>query len=293
MKKESSVQLVLGTVQFGLAYGVAGRGSVVPHQEARAILARAWELGVRLLDTAPGYGDIEEHLAELTRNYSFSLVSKVPALPRDANADEIAEFVTDSIHRSHKRLGARLQTILFHRGDDLLEMHGQSAWDAASKICDQANVGLGASFYCPAAAVAAKARFPLAAVQVPGNVFDQRLLDSAVSSGLRGVEVHLRSVFLQGLLFLPRELAAARIPKAARALTAWEQWCAARNVTPLRSALGFAKSLPGVRYCIVGVDRLEQLEQIATAWEECSPVSLAALASTDEAVIDPRRWNAA
>ena len=108
--------------------------------------------------------------------------------------------------------------------------------------------------------------------------------------GLEGVEVHLRSVFLQGLLLLPPDAAAAHVPTAMRPLAAWTQWRNERGLDPVRGAIGVAKSLPGVRYCVVGVDRQSQLEEIIEAWASTGPLEAAFLATTDEDVIDPRRW---
>ena len=76
-----AVELALGTVQFGLTYGVAGRGEPVPEREIKDILALAWRAGVRTLDTASAYGDIEERLGGLMRDRAFKVTSKIPALP--------------------------------------------------------------------------------------------------------------------------------------------------------------------------------------------------------------------
>jgi aryl-alcohol dehydrogenase-like predicted oxidoreductase len=288
-----AVELALGTVQFGTTYGVAGRGAIVPANEVREILAKAWECGVRVLDTAPVYGDIEQRLGDLAGDHPFAMVSKVPALPADAASVGVAPFVIGAIGESRVRLGVRLRTILFHRGEDLLGPHGEAVWRAATDAVAGSEIRLGASFYSPETAAEAHARFALAVVQLPGNVLDQRLVLPSAISGLTGVEIHLRSVFLQGLLLLPRDRAVTRVPRAAGALEAWAKWCAGRGVAPLRAALSVARSLPGVRYCVVGVDRLGQLEEIVAAWRETETLYLPALATADEDVIDPRRWSAA
>jgi aryl-alcohol dehydrogenase-like predicted oxidoreductase len=288
-----SVELALGTVQFGTAYGVAGRGEAVPEHEVQALLATAWEAGIRLLDTAPGYGDIEQRLDRLAGEYRFAVVSKVPALPRDASAAEVSEFVASSIGRSLERLRGRLEIILFHRSEDLLGPHGEAAWRAANVAVAQANIRIGASCYAPEVAVAIHRRFAAPVVQLPGNALDQRLAQPEAVAALRGVEIHLRSVFLQGLLLMPTAGAAARIPASAAALAAWHQWCADRGLEPLQAALGVAKSLPNVRHCVVGVDRREQLEAIVAAWRRAQPQRSEAIASEDADVIDPRRWGTA
>lgn len=287
----SSVELAIGTAQFGTAYGIAGRGEAVPHREARRILDAAWHFGVRAIDTAPSYGDIEDRLTGITGGHPFSIISKIPALLEDGDGDSIANFVTDSIRRSRNRLGDRLSTILFHRGEDLLGRYGVEAIKAAQLELRGTNVRVGASCYSPIMATAIHARHELSVVQLPGNALDQRLASSSAREGLRGVEIHLRSAFLQGLLLLPLDTAMDRVPRASTPLRTWTSWCDERMISPLRAALSAVKMMPGIRYCIVGVDRLTQLEEIIGAWNDSVALDVRSLSCTDESVIDPRRWS--
>lgn len=278
-------------MQFGLAYGIAGRRTPVPEEEVRSVLNAAWRGGIRLLDTAPAYGDIEQRLAALAGAHAFQFVSKIPALTDGADASRVAEAVATSVRTSRERLGTGLAVLLFHRGEDLCDRHGEVAWRAATDAIAGTAIRLGGSFYSPAAAAVTRARFPLAVAQLPGNVLDQRL--ASASERLADVEIHLRSVFLQGLLLNPPHDTASRVPKAAEPLAAWQAWCAEQCVPPLSAALGVARALPRVRVCIAGVDSLPHLENILVAWREAPPLMLPGLACTDEDVIDPRRWKAA
>ena len=286
------IELALGTVQFGTAYGIAGRGLAVPEGEVRAILALAADRGIRVLDTAPNYGDIEDRLAHLVGDLPFEIVSKISALPPHASIGAAGAFVAESIARSIGRLGSRLSTLLFHREDDLFGPCGDAMWRAA-ETASRGGLRLGVSCYGPETAIALRRRYAIAVAQLPGNAFDQRLAVPGVADGLQGVEIHLRSVFLQGLLVMPQADAVERIPAAVASLGAWSAWCSTRGVRPVTAALGIAKSLPGVRLCVVGVDRLEHLDEILRAWDEAVPCSAAALASTSPDVIDPRRWTTA
>ena len=193
----------------------------------------------------------------------------------------------EAVARIKARLGASLRTVLFHRAEDLTGADGVEAWNAACESLHDSGIELGASCYSPADACALRDRFALQVVQLPGNALDQRLRAVTLPPGL---EIHLRSVFLQGLLLLSPSAAAARVPQAARTIERWHRWCAERGLAPLAAALGAAKALPGVRYCVVGVDRAAQLEEILDAWSGCGPLHDPALAVDDGAIIDPRRW---
>lgn len=280
------IELALGTAQFGMAYGVAGRGHAVPENEVRAILRRAHELGVRVLDTASVYGDIEGRLATLAGDAPFSVVTKLPPLPAGVSAADTDSFVKAAIRGARARLGSLLHTMLFHRAEDLLGPQGDAAWRACESDGENRGLRFGVSCYEPATLQQICQRLPIATAQLPGNALDQRLYAAARTD----VEIHLRSLFLQGLLLMPLEQAVARVPAASSALARFHDWCRVRGLSALEAALAFAKGLPGVRVCVVGVDSQAHLEAIAAAWSNAPVLRDVAVQSDDLDVIDPRRW---
>lgn len=283
----SGVELALGTVQFGMEYGIAGRGDRTSPAEAREVLALAWRAGVRLLDTAPAYGGVEARLADLVGDCGFEVVSKIPALPSNLTNAAAGAFVQAAIRRSRERLGARLRTMLFHSASDLNGPLGAAIWQAAVEAVRDSGIVLGASCYSPREAAELTSTFPVQVVQLPGNAFDQRLRAQGLSSR---IELHLRSVFLQGLLLLDEERVATRMPKALPAMQRWRLWYEKHGLSPLRAALSIAKALPGARYCVVGVESAEQLGQVLSAWNSAEPIEALSLATEDAAIIDPRCW---
>lgn len=281
------VELALGTVQFGMRYGVASPDRLLTSIELQQIFSSAWEGGIRVLDTAPAYGNIEERLATLFGPYAFSTVSKIPAIPHDLSMAQVEQFVTSAIDQTRKHLGESLNTLLFHCSDDLLAPNGDRLWQIAAKAIADSTIRLGVSCYSPAELQRLGEKFPIDVAQLPGNVLDQRLYSLKLS---QPVELHLRSIFLQGLLLLPLSAASRALPDASQALKIWHAWCNEQGLTPLHAALGIAKGLPGVRYCVVGVDSLAHLNAIIEAWADVQPLQIAALASHDLGIIDPRRW---
>lgn len=290
------MELALGTVQFGMQYGIAGRDSAVPPDEAGVILRRAHALGVRVLDTAAAYGDIEERLRSLTDGLDFRVVSKLPPRPAGVvGAPAAARWAEAQVRRSRERLGSSLSAMLFHRADDLLESDADALWQGASEACARLGIGaLGASVYDTATLGRLCARFPIALAQLPGNAFDQRVAQVPLDTGLPArPALHLRSAFLQGLLLMRDEDVAARLPAALPAVRRWRSWCAERELPPLQAALGIVKGFDGVSHCVVGVDSLAQLEQIVDAWRAAGPITAPELATDDARIIDPRHWKAA
>jgi aryl-alcohol dehydrogenase-like predicted oxidoreductase len=284
------MELALGTVQFGLAYGITSRAAPVPASEVRALLRCAHSAGIRVLDTAAAYGDIEERLDALCCDHDFRIVSKLPALPDGIDAAMIDDWVRVHAERSQRRLGARLSALMFHRGDDLEGPHGAALWSALSHWCAGAGLKAGASCYTPELATRLASFDGFAITQLPGNALDQRVADAWPQSP--GFEVHLRSAFLQGILLAPSDDALARVPAAREPLARWQQWCADRGEPRLRAALGIVKSFKAVSFCVVGVDGLAHLEQILDAWEAARPIHAPELRCMQPDVVDPRRWSA-
>ena len=280
-------EIALGTAQFGLNYGIAGRGEVVPRKEVYQILERAWDLGIRRIDTAPVYGTIEKGLKTLLKKYPFKVVSKIPFVPVHLDKDDIAHFTLNNIRRSQNNLEDSLDILLFHRSDDLFTEHANFIWEVASKALKNLNIRLGVSCYSPDELRNLCKRFPIQVSQVPGNAFDQRLKSS---HGIPNIEIHLRSVFLQGILLLSTDQISVKLPKAKEALKNWRTWCEENNLSPLQGALNFVKFHPDISYCVIGVDRLSQLEEIYNCWTTLQSMKTHPPRVDDLDIIDPRCW---
>lgn len=280
------IELALGTVQFGVAYGLQGRSKPVSDAEAKDILTLASRSGIVRLDTAAAYGNIEERLVGLIGDLDFQIVSKVPPLPVDA--DDPTSFVLASIVQSRLRLGERLRGILFHHAADLNGTRGNVAWEQARQLCASSDLALGVSIYDPAEACFANGKKPFDMVQLPSNVFDQRLQSATAELGT--AEISIRSAFLQGLLLMPYNAAVNRVPQAAGALRQWHDWCEHKEISPLVAALSVIKGLSSARYCIIGVDYVSQLEDILVAWDQANAINASELAIAEPDIIDPRRW---
>ena len=282
------MELALGTVQFGLPYGIAGRPVQVPETEVLAILARAWQLGIRMLDTAAAYGDIERRLSRLMGDRAFTVVTKISQIPIDMAPAHATTWIACELDRARSRLGPHLNAVMMHRAEDLCTPQADMVWAVCTDFARQYGVHLGVSCYDIPTLNSLCLRHSLEVVQLPGNAFDQRLNTTALQQP--AIEVHLRSAFLQGLLLMPHAEAAARVPSARQALQRWHAWCSRRELPPLVAALGLVKGLPHVSHCVVGVDDVGQLEAISAAWQVAPVLHGPELAVFESAIIDPRCW---
>jgi aryl-alcohol dehydrogenase-like predicted oxidoreductase len=286
-------RLALGTVQFGLPYGVANHGGQVSLEEARGILALASERGLDTLDTAIAYGNSETQLGSIGVRH-WRVVTKLPAMTSDVR--DIESWVRTNVANSLKRLNVeRLYGLLLHRSNDcLLGGRGAELLSTMNSLKQEGVVGkIGVSIYDPDELDALGNRVALDLVQAPFNVLDQRLKASGWLTRLKrwGAEVHIRSVFLQGLLLMKPE---NRPPKFSRWSTLWQEWdgwLAAAHLTPVKACVGFALAQNEIDRVVVGVDSVAQLSELMDIAEPCEAVPPVRLSTEDIDLLNPSRWS--
>ena len=284
-------RIALGTVQFGMPYGVTNATGQVPEREVGRILELYAEQGGDTLDTAIAYGDSERVLGrfDLSR---FRVISKLPPLPEEEH--DAAGWVRRMVEGSLSRLGIEcLHGLLLHRPADLLGPAGVPLREGLRAVQEGGLVEkVGLSIYEPEELTV----FESSLVQAPYNVFDRRLEETGWGARLleRGAEVHVRSAFLQGALLatpdsLPRQFAPWR--------RAWERWWAWLEDTgqgPLVACLAQALAPKWVGRVVVGVENAVQLAQIAEAaaqaLSDTAPLPPPELAVSDRRLINPSLW---
>lgn len=291
------MQLGLGTVQFGSDYGVANAEGRPSEEEVRNILALAVQRKLLVLDTAAAYGDSEAVLGRcLPRNAPFRVVTKTRPLRERPDVVGAKDWVRDGLVRSLERLGMEsVDALLVHHVGDLL---GPSGDEIYAQLLDAKRTGcvcrIGFSAYAGADIDAALSRYDIDLIQVPVNVLDQRLLSGGQLHHLkkRGVEIHVRSVFLQGLLLMnPLEIPEYFVPIRPK-LMAWQRALEDIGMTPTQGAFAFARSLD-VDVVLVGVNDSEQLAANVSdfALRPAGNIEFPAFAMDDERYLNPSNWN--
>ena len=284
-------QLCLGTVQFGLPYGITNQVGQVPEAEVRRILDLAAASGISFLDTAQAYGSAETVLGYCwPTDAPRQLISKLPAgAPRQSW--EV------SLITSLQRLQApKLEGFLLHRASDLLGPDGDALLDWLEGLRDRGLVErIGISIY-EASELEGLPMDHLQLVQLPLSVYDQRLIRDGTVDRLQdlGIAVHARSVLLQGLLLQSPRQWPHYLPPAFRLHHAqWLEYLYQEGLSPLAGALGFVGACKGVEAVLVGVVSAQELAQVLQAWsqaEACPPEASLDWAWENAVDLDPRRW---
>lgn len=288
-------RLGLGAVQFGLDYGLANRRGKTAFEDVRDILVFAAEHGLRTIDTAPAYGDSEEVLGRaLPRDHRFQIVTKTPAFDAEIITADDARQLRRSFDRSLTRLGQpAVYGLLVHHAEDLLAPGGEWLWEAMTELKAAGKVKvIGVSVYTPAQIDALPAGFAVDLMQLPVNLFDQRLVQSGRLRDLkrRGIEIHARSVFLQGLLLMAPEEIPEPLAAARPLMIGLRRETERVGISPQQAALGFVKSIAEIDRILIGVETRRQLRDNIAAFTAGANLSFDRFAVTDERILNPSLW---
>ncbi|PQA76607.1 aldo/keto reductase [Rhodoferax sp. TS-BS-61-7] len=284
------MKLALGTVQFGLAYGIANPQPQISFAESKAVVDYAAAQGMTVLDTAMGYGESEARLGEIGVD-AWKVISKLPEVPDGGNA---AAWINSAVKSSLEKLKIdSLYGLLLHRPAQLLGGNGTEIYAALQRLkADGLVEKIGVSIYQPSEleGVFSVGEFDL--VQSPLSVLDRRLITSGWLDRLadRGVEVHARSVFLQGLLLMSADQRPGKFARWAGLWDCYHAWVAASGLSPLEANLAYVSAIPEVQHVVVGVNGLIHIKEILSARTDNGPDWSTDLATEDEELLNPLAW---
>ena len=287
------MQLALGTVQFGLDYGVANTDGKMDTTTMTSILQQAWAKGIDTLDTAISYGESEKRLG-MTNVEDWRIVTKLPEIPNECT--NINTWILNQVQKSLLRLRVtRISALLLHRPDQLLESNGVEIWKALQDL-KQKNIveKIGFSVYDCNQLDALWDSFQTDIIQMPYNLLDQRFMISGWMKKMNdaGVEIHVRSIFLQGLLLMSKSDRPEKFNHWKEIWEVLDAWLLEYDITAVEAAIGFAMDNPYIDKIVVGVDNIQQLEEILSITLKSKVVHPPkSLNISDVRLINPSQWN--
>jgi aryl-alcohol dehydrogenase-like predicted oxidoreductase len=286
-------KIIVGTAQFGLDYGVANKSGALSQEESHGIMELASESGVFRLDTAQAYGDSEKVIG-LFNEATFEVLTKIGTFPE--LLEDWADWLSNQVKSSKANIAHhKLTTILFHDTTQFLNGSRDKALQALEAMCSEnPELVFGASIYDPIEWEQLKHVQELKIFQVPHNVFDRRFEESGAIQEMSkmGKVVHVRSVFLQGLLLMdPKNLPTYFSPWAPL-LEEWHFHCLEKGKTKIGEAANFALSNNLVSGVIIGFDSREHLQGLVSELWSTSKEHLdyPKFGQLPPDLIDPRRW---
>ena len=285
-------RIVLGGAQLGLPYGILNGGETLSREEVACILDTAVDHGIDSIDTAIAYGQSESIIGETSQN-RFNIISKLPPLPVDIS--NVSEWVHSQVQGSLSRLKCTsLDALLLHRPQDLIGAQGVELYAAIESLMAEKMIDrFGVSIYSPDDLEGIIGTFDIHVVQAPLNVFDRRILGVTDQLSALNIEVHARSVFLQGVLIASPKDRPQRFEPWSEHFALFDEWVRSSGVSAMACCMGFALQQPGIAKLVIGTTSAESLDEIMNSIPNSVLEVPTHLQSSVEQLIDPRFWNAA
>ena len=289
-------KLGLGTVQWGLDYGISNQYGQTPLPEILSLLKAARDKGIAILDTAPAYGDAELAMGQAGVD-GFRVVTKtLPVRALGGVTVSDVDKIHETFNTSLEKMGvAAVYGLLVHHADNLLAPGGERVWNLLQELQSLNKAEkIGVSVYRPEQMERILESFPVDLVQLPFNLYDQRFARTGLLRQLAqaGVEIHARSAFLQGLLLMEAE----RLPVPFDAIREHHgrlhQACRDAGLSMLAASLRFCLEEKDIHTVVVGAENMTQFTEILDAVESDTalPASLDDFAVEDISIINPSLW---
>ena len=289
------MKLGLGTVQFGLPYGISNKSGQVSAAEVNKILLLAASSGINVIDTAACYGNSESVLgANLPLVHDFSIVTKtLPLKTNKIGLEDVAKVEAGFYNSLHQLGQSSVHGLLIHHSADLLNPGGDYLYSALKRWKSEGLVKkIGVSVYDKEEVDRLFERYTFDIVQLPLNVFDQRLVQDGTLQWLyqESVEIHVRSAFLQGLLLMPTTSLPPYFMNLKSHHAAYYKVLEQAEISPLEGALGYLHNQPQISSVLIGVETSMQLQQCLLAARNIPALDFSSFAIDKSKILDPRNW---
>ena len=289
-----SSKLAIGCAQFGFDYGVSNKQGKTTFEDVKKIVESAKIFGIDTFDTAPTYGESESVLGKVS-SISDKIITKTIHISDDVIRVNQIGILEQTFKKSLNQLGKnKIYGLLVHSADDLLKPGADQLYSwLLEKKCSGSVNKIGVSVYTAEQVDRIMEQFPVDLIQLPLNILDQRFSQSNHLSFLKeaGVEVHVRSVFLQGLLLMGLDQIPEYFRPFQKILSMFHQEARHRSLSTLELALGFCMNMPNIDKLVVGVNTLSQFEEVVSASKVNIEVSeLSYLSSKELGLINPSLW---
>jgi aryl-alcohol dehydrogenase-like predicted oxidoreductase len=287
-------KLAIGTAQFGMDYGIGSSPGKVNISEVKKILEHAKLTNIDMLDTASAYGKSEKILGELNVD-EFKVVTKTRHFNIPKITDDALNLLNRDFEKSLKDLKLdSMYGLLIHHADDLMKPGASKIIEFIHNLKKTNKIRkIGVSIYENKHLSFVLENFDIDLVQLPLNIFDRRLIDNGMLKLLsqKGLEVHARSIFLQGLILMADSSRPRKFDRWDSLWKSWSEWLNDYKISPLEASIRYAMSFSEISKVLVGIDSLNQLIEIVDAASGVLPPIPNELYTNDSLLLNPSNWD--
>ena len=284
-------KIILGSANFDQIYGI--KKNFIKKSEIKKLFNLALKNKIKTIDTSPLYNKSEKIIGLLNNN-RFKIISKIPKPPKNIKRENIKKWLKQNVMISLKNLKIKkFECLLLHNANSLLYKNGDEIYKGIRNMkINGLTSKIGVSIYDFNVLDKILKKFKFNLIQAPFNILDQRLVEKGWLKKLkkRKIEVHARSIFLQGILLLKHNQLPKKLIKLSKKLVMWENWLKKNKFSSLQVCLSFVLNQRQLDGIVVGYNNINQLNQILKLKQIKNNFSLPNLNIKDKKLIDPREW---
>ena len=284
-------KIVLGSANFEQIYGI--KKNFITKKEINKSLDFAAKNQINTIDTSPKYSESEKIIGLLNNN-RFKIISKIPKPPKNIKRENIKKWLKQQVMISLKNLKIKkFECLLLHDANSLLHKNGDEIYKGIRNMkINGLTRKIGVSIYDFNVLDKILRKFQFNLIQAPFNILDQRLVEKGWLKKLKkkNIEVHARSIFLQGILLLKHNQLPKKLIKLSKKLVLWENWLKKNKFSSLQVCLSFVFNQNQLDGIVVGYNNTNQLNQILKSKQIKNNFLLPNFNIKDKKLIDPRKW---
>lgn len=269
------MELCLGTVQFGMDYGIRGQKQPTI-DDAVKMLDYATQNGISNIDTASAYGTAEDVVGEFLNKKTISrdklfVVSKfTPNMLDNVEPKDYKKVINEHLNKTLSRLHTDyLDSYMFHSSRYAFD---EEKLKALYEVKQEGKIRhCGVSVYYPdEAKICIKSPY-VDFIQLPSSIFDQRMknggvFDLALQNGT--TQIHSRSAFIQGLILMQEDEVPEFLSGAKPIVKKIDELCKKYEISRIKLAMLFVKQFDAISHLVFGVDNIEQLKENIKIFKE-------------------------
>jgi len=285
------MKIALGTANFGQKYGLAGK-IIKSDKKIKKIIQFANNSKIKLIDTSNNYGSSETLLGNNNLK-NFKIITKLKISNDEKKSNNLENIVFNKVEESLLKLNIKkLYAILLHESNDLKSNKRHKLIKVLKKLKKRNLVSkIGISIYNPKELNFIWPFWKPDIVQCPFNILDRRIYESGWLKKLKKnkTEIHVRSIFLQGLLLQNEKSMPRKFKKWKNIFKKWNNYCKKENISKIQGCINFIKSFKKISFVIIGFENIKQVKNIISYFEN-DRKSYTTIACNDIRLIDPRLW---
>ena len=263
------MKISIGTAQFGFDYGICNKNGIVSKREIKKIFDFSKLVKINSIDTAQGYGKSHKVIGSLLLR-NFQITTKISNIKKIDNKN-LEDIVTLEVNKILKDLNSKkIYALLIHDINQLKSKYGKNFYKILQKLkAKKKFIKLGVSVYSRKELDFVIKNYNIDIVNLPISVANQEFFQKNYLLKIKNknIEIHARSIFLQGLLLcedksLPKKF------KNNKFFLEWFKWLKIHKIKPLEASIGFIKNIKYIDKIVIGVDNLDQLKMIIKIYKK-------------------------